>query len=335
MSARRIRRIVMTAALAAGTILVPRLVAAQTQVLVVTGLGGERRFTERFRALGASLVSALHSRYGVADADIVWFGEDSANTDPRYRGPATREALDKAVAAFQARATAGGQAVVVFIGHGAGADAESRLSSPGPDVTVADVQRWLAGFPKQRTAFVALASGSGDMLPILAAPGRVVITATKTSFERNESRFGEFFVRALTQDVADVDKDGRVSLLEAFRYAQRETKRTYDDASKLQTEHAQLDDDGSRQNTADPPAKGGQGTLARRYFLDAAPVAVAGGDAALAALYREQFELEVQVDSVRARKARMPADAYMSDLERALVALARKAREIRTAEGRP
>ena len=148
------------------------------------------------------------------------------------------------MAAFQARAATGGQVVIVFIGHGAGADAESRLSIPGPDVTVADVQRWLAGFPRQRAAFVALASGSGDMLPILATPGRVVITATKTSFERNESKFGEYFVHALTADVADADKDGRVSLLEAFRYAQRETKRVYDDASKIQTEHAQLDDDG-------------------------------------------------------------------------------------------
>jgi hypothetical protein len=321
--------------LSAAAIGAPRISAAQAQVLVVTGLGGERRFTERFRSLGASLAAVMHTRYGIPDADIAWVGEDSSGADPRYRGLASREALDKLVAAFQARAVVGGQLVIIFIGHGAGADAESRLSIPGPDVTVADVQRWLAGFPRQRTAFVALASGSGDMLPILAAPGRVVITATKTSFERNESRFGEWFVRALTADVADTDKDGRVSLLEAFRYAQRETKRVYDDASKLQTEHAQLDDDGSKQNTADPPARGGQGTLARRYFLDATPVTVAGGDAAVAALYRERFELEAQVDSVRARKVRMPADAYLADLERALVALARKAREIRAVEGRP
>jgi hypothetical protein len=334
-SARRLRRLATAVALATATLGLPRLAAAQAQVLVVTGLGGERRFADRFRALGAGLAAAMHTRYGIPDADIAWFGEDSTGTDPRYRGLATREALDKAVAAFQARAATGGQVVIVFIGHGAGADAESRLSIPGPDVTVADVQRWLAGFPRQRAAFVALASGSGDMLPILATPGRVVITATKTSFERNESKFGEYFVHALTADVADADKDGRVSLLEAFRYAQRETKRVYYDASKIQTEHAQLDDDGSKQNTADPPARGGQGTLARRYFLDAAPVTVAGGDAALAALYRERFELEVQVDSVRARKPRMAADAYMMDLERALVALARKAREIRTAEGRP
>ena len=61
-----------------------------------------------------------------------------------------------------------------------------------------------------------MTSASGDMLPVVAAPNRVVITATKSSFERNESHFAEFFVDALTKDVADVDKDGRVSLLDAF-----------------------------------------------------------------------------------------------------------------------
>jgi len=226
--------------------------------------------------------------------------------------------------------------VLIFIGHGAGTEVDSRISLPGPDVTVADVQRWMGSLTQQRVAFVNLTSASGDFLPILAAPGRVVITATKTSFERNESRFAEFFVKAITDDVADVDKDSRVSLLEAFRYAARETKRVYDDATKLQTEHAQLDDNGSKQNTADPTGRGGQGMLARRFFLDARSAAgAAGGDAALAALYNQKFELEVQVDSVRSRKTTMTREAYEADLERVLIELARKSRDIRRAEGRP
>ena len=312
---------------------------AQSQVLIVTGLGGEARFTERFRTLGGELSTALHDRFAIPDASIAWFGEDSSARDagnPRYRGRSTRDALEKEVAAIKARAVPGGQLVVIFIGHGAGSDVESRISLPGPDVTVADVQRWLAGFTQQRVAFVNLTSASGDFLPVLAAPGRVVITATKTSFERNESRFAEFFVKALSQDVADVDKDGRVSLLEAFRFAARETKRVYDDATKLQTEHSQLDDDGTKLSTGDPTGRAGQGMLARRFFLDAQIGGVAaGGDAALAALYSQKFELEVQVDSVRAKKASLARDAYEADLERVLVELARKSRDIRRAERRP
>ena len=225
---------------------------AQTQVLIVGGLGGEPKFVERFRMLGAELSGALHARFGIPDASIAWLGEDSTSRDPRYRGPSTRAAVEKQIEAIKARCAPGSQVVIIFIGHGAGTEAESRISLPGPDVTVADVKRWIDGFPQQRLAFVNLTSASGDFLPIIAAPGRVVITATKTGFERNESRFAEFFVKALSQDVADVDKDSRVSLLEAFRYAARETKRVYDDATKLQTEHSQLDDaehrrsDGSR-----------------------------------------------------------------------------------------
>jgi len=309
---------------------------AQTHVLVVAGLGGEPRFSDRFRALGADLVRALHGRFGVPDANIAWLGEDSTSRDVHYRGRSTRDAVEKEVAALRARARPGAQVVFVFVGHGAGQEADSRISLPGPDVTVADVQRWLDGFAAQHVAVVNLTSGSGDFLPILAAPGRVVITATKTAFERNESHFGEFFVKALTLDVADADKDGRVSLLEAFRYAARETKRVYDDATKLQTEHAQLDDTGTKENTAEPSGRQGQGVLARRFFFDSrgAPMA-AGGDEAIAALYHDRFELEGQVDSLRALKPKMTPEAYDADLERILVSLARKSREIRRAEGRP
>jgi len=309
---------------------------AQTNVLIVGGLGGEPRYSERFRALGADLAAAMHQRYGIPDANIAWLGEDSTARDARYRGRSMRDAVEKEVAAIRTRAQPGDQVVFVFIGHGAGQEGESRISIPGPDITVADVQRWLGGFTAQRVAVVNLTSGSGDFLPILAAPGRVVITATKTAFERNESHFGAFFVKALTADGADVDKDGRVSLLEAFRYAARETKRVYDDATKLQTEHAQLDDNGTKQNTAEPTGRDGQGLLARRFFFDArgAP-ASAGGDQVIAALYHERFDLEGKVDSLRALKPKITPEAYDADLERVLVALARKAREIRKAEGRP
>jgi hypothetical protein len=311
-------------------------VRAQTHVLVVTGLGGEPKFSERFQRLGGELTSALRSRFGVADANIAWLGEDSARkpADPRYRGQSTRVAVEREVAAIKARAKAGEQVALVFIGHGSGAQEESRISLPGPDITVLDVKRLVESFTEQRVAVVNLTSGSGDMLPILAAPGRVVITATKTSFERNESRFAEQFVAAFARDVADTDKDRRVSLLEAFTFAARETKRIYDDATKMQTEHAQLDDNGTKQGTAEPTGRTGQGTLARRFFFDARALA-AGTDARMAALYLEKFDLEGTVDSLRALKPKMDAAAYETDLERVLVALARKAREIRQAEGRP
>ena len=135
--------------------------------------------------------------------------------------------------------------------------------------------------------------------------------------------------------MADVDKGGRESLLEAFRYAVTETKRYYDDQGRLQTEHAQLDDVGAKAGVPDPDGRTTQGLLARRFFLDAGRIASAGSnDPQLAALYKDKFVLEDQINQLRAKKKSMTPDAYDDAIEDLLVQLARKAKTIRELEGR-
>ncbi len=309
---------------------------AQTQALIISGLSGEAVYHTRFVAQAFSLSTALHTRLGIPDSQIVWVGEDSTFVDPHYRGPSTKANIDVQLKRLAARAKPGGQFLLVLVGHGAGEGAESRLSIPGPDLTAADFSRMLASFTGQQVAFIDLTSASGDMLAPLSAPGRVVITATKTALERNESHFGEFFVRAFAQDGADADKDGRISLLEAYRFAAVETKRLYENASKLLTEHAQLDDDGDQKGAAEPDGRVGEGRLARRFFLDAAPMAArVASDSRLPALYAERFALEERVDSLKRQKPALAPAAFDASLEPLLVSLARKAREIRVIEGRP
>ncbi|MGH7654353.1 MAG: hypothetical protein ACREN6_06785, partial [Gemmatimonadaceae bacterium] len=146
---------------------------------------------------------------------------------------------------------------------------------------------------------------------------------------------GQYFVEAFAKDGADADKDGRVSLLEAFRYAALETKRFYDNASLLQTEHPQLADGGAKEGTGDPTGRTGDGALARRFFMDAgkATTLAAANDPKLSALYGEQYALQEKIDQIRAKQGQMTADAYDTALEPLLISLARKSREIRTLEG--
>ncbi len=311
-------------------------VDAQTRVVIVSGLGGEQKYSTEFGVEAIALATALHDRFGVPDSNIVWFSEDSVSRAPRYRGQSTKVNIEKAIAAFAAQAEPASQFVLVLIGHGAGEGADTRISIPGPDIDATDIARLFSAFPTQRVALINLTSASGDMIPVVAGANRVVITATKTAFERNESHFGQYFVEAFAKDGADVDKDGRVSLLEAFRYAVLETKRFYDNASLLQTEHAQLADGGATQGTGDPTGRAGDGALARRFFLDAGKVATlaAANDPKLAALYGEQYALQEQIDQVRAKQGQMSADAYDTALEPLLISLARKSLEIRTLEGR-
>src|SRR3546814_10003928 len=61
-----------------------------------------------------------------------------------------------------------------------------------------------------------------------------------------------------------------LSLLEAFVYARREVQREYETTNRLQTEHAMLDDDGDGAGRADPSARGPDGTVANRFFLQSA-----------------------------------------------------------------
>lgn len=309
---------------------------AQTRVVIVSGLGGEPAYSAQFNSEAQSLANALTRRFGVPAANIQWFSEDSVSKSPFFKGESTKGNVERAILATAAHAEPGSQFVLVLIGHGAGEGPQTRISIPGPDLDANDFARLLAAFPTQRMAFINLTSASGDMIPVVSAANRVVITATKTAFERNESHFAQYFVEAFAKDGADVDKDGRVSLLEAFRYAAIETKRFYDKGSLMQTEHAQLADDGAKEGSGEPTGRAGDGALARRFFMDGGKVATltAGSDPRLSGLYADEFALQEQIDQLRSKKGQLAGDAYDAALEPLLISLARKAREIRALEGR-
>jgi hypothetical protein len=180
-----------------------------------------------------------------------------------------------------------------------------------------------------QVAVVNAASASGDFLPVLSGKNRVVITATKSSYERNETLFPQHFVNAYTAPGADTDKDERISLLEAFVYAKREVTRAYETDTRLPTEHAMLDDDGDRRGTAEPNPQAGDGAAARRFIVGGTRTATAATGNAPAALVARKSQLEAQVDSLRRRKESMAADEYEQQLEKLLVDLARVSQAIR------
>lgn len=290
---------------------------AQTHLLIASGLGGDPKYGAEFAQLATSLAKAASERGGLPDSAITWFGEASAEKSKWYRGTSTKENIERALERFAAR-PATEQVIVVLIGHGSGDGAQTRISLPGPDLTAADFSKLLARLGDRRLAFINMTSASGDMLGVLAAPGRVVVTATKSAFERNESQFGRYFVDAFAKDGADTDKDNRVSLLEAFTYAEAETKRFYENESRIATEHPQIAD---------------TSRLARSFFLTAGVSGATSTDPRIIALYAERTKLEEQVVALRARKDQMSADAYDRELERLLVALAEKSEQIRRLEG--
>jgi hypothetical protein len=282
---------------------------AQTRLVVISGLAGEPKYAESFHAWSASLIDAARARYGIADSSIVWLAENPGKA-AGIAGRSTKESVERTLEGLATRMRAGEQLVVVLIGHGSMQGDDVRLTLPGPDLSAADLARVLAKHGTRRVAVIIAASSSGDFVPALSGPGRVVITATKSGFERNESIFGGHFVAALAGDGADADKDGRVSLLEAFTYAAREVRRVYEQDNRLLTEHALLDDNGDRSGSTEPGARGGDGGLARSFFLTGGASAAASSDPRATALRKQKEELESKIEALKARKEAMDATVY-------------------------
>ncbi|HET7188822.1 MAG TPA: hypothetical protein VFI52_11740 [Gemmatimonadaceae bacterium] len=282
--------------------------AQRVHLLIVNGLSGEPRFRARFTRTAAMLADTARTRWGVADSSVIVLTEDGGGVRGARRS--TRDEIAQAFARLSHRAAPGDVLLVLLDGHGSGEGAGSRVGLPGPDATAADFAGWLAPFSRQRVVFVDAASGSGDFVDVLTRPGRVVITATRTAIERNETSFAAPFVQGLTGGAADADKDGRVSVFEAFAFAKKEVERAYEADNRMLTEHSVLSDS----------------ALARSIAFGGV---AANADPRVAALMAERQALESQVAALRARKDSLDPATYDRELERLLVAIAEKTRAIR------
>jgi hypothetical protein len=287
--------------------------AQRTHVLIIEGLSGEPAYKHAFDSVATILRTGAKARWNVVDSSMIVLSEDSVASTPS-RGRSTKEGVAAAFTTLSRRVQPGDVLLVVILGHGSGEGAGSKVNLPGPDPTAADYAAWISGFARETVVFVNAASGSGDFLSVLAGTGRVIVTSTKSALERNESIFAQYFAAGLTSDAADADKDGRVSVLEAFRYATREVARAYESTKRMQTEHAQLSDS----------------LLARSVAFGGA---ASSTDPRVLALVAERQALEADVAALRTRKATTEAAAYEKELERLLIAIAEKTQAIKAAGG--
>lgn len=219
---------------------------------------------------------------------------------------------------------------LVLIGHGTFDGKTAKFNLRGPDVSAQELAEWLEPL-KRPLAIINCASSSGPFIHELSAPNRVVVAATKSGFEHNFARFGDYLSRAMADPHADLDKDEQTSLLEAFLLASAGVQEFYASDSRLATEHALLDDNGDQLGT---PADWFQGVRAIKAAKDgAAPDGQRAGQLQLVHSTRESSlpadgrkqrdELEQQLAQLRGKKAETPEDDYYLQLEDLLVKMAR------------
>jgi hypothetical protein len=224
---------------------------------------------------------------------------------------------------------------IVLIGHGTYDGREAKFNLQGPDVTDAELADWLTSV-KRPVAVINCASASGPFINRLSAPNRVVVAATKSGFEMSFSRFGQYLAETITDPQADLDKDGQVSLLEAYLTASSRVEEYYRAHSQLASEHALLDDNGDHLGTpaswfkgvhATQRAKGGaalDGIRAHQLHLIPStreremPVEIR----------QRRDELESLIAALRDQKEKLKDDEYYARLEKLMVELARLYRDV-------
>ncbi|HEY8519794.1 MAG TPA: hypothetical protein VIN61_06930 [Gammaproteobacteria bacterium] len=265
---------------------------AELHYLIVAGIGGEQQYDERFAAHAEALAAAAR-RTTDAERVEVLVGEE-----------ATRDAVRESLMGLAKRLRPQDQLAVFLIGHGSYDGERYKLNLKGPDLDGEEIAELLAGIPAGSQLIMNATSASGAVLESWKADGRIVITATRSGAERNATRFAEHWAAALTNDAADINKNGSVSAQEAFDFAARAVADSFESEGTLATEHPQLAGDAAARFT-----------VAR---LTERRAATPEGERLSAEIER----LEGEIDALRARRDQMDPAAYQTELQKLLVELA-------------
>lgn len=278
------------------------VIQAEVYSLTVAGLGGDPAYEHEF----TSAARQIHEAISRGDQASFLSGLG-----------ATRETILAELTRWSSAMSVDDQAVVVLIGHGSTAGGDYRFNVPGPDITGAELASAISALPAGRQVIVNTSSASGALLKqIPDQQGRVLVTATKNGRELQATRFARHFAAALKQSAADLDKDRRISVGEAFGYAQRAVADYYKTEGLLATEHP-------RQTGNEPE---------RLILADLDSRASAGVSPELLA---RQAQINEDIAALRARRSSLSQEAYFDELQALLVQLSLVSTEIEQAESKP
>ncbi len=285
--------------------------------VTVAGLGGEPDYEQRFTAMANDLDKLLKASGGQAHV----FTLSGAQ--------ATRGQMTQTLAEVAQQAKPEDDFVLILIGHGSFDGVEYKFNLVGPDISGAELASLCDRIASRRQLIVNTTSSSGGAIGALEKPGRAVIAATKTGTEKNATVFARYWVEALHDPTADIDKNDAISALEAFEYADRKTAAFYDSQKRLATEHAVFEDTGKGQPVRAAAAETGEGHFLSVFTLLRVGAAQrAANDPAKRDLLAKKEELEQKIDMLKYQKAAMDEQDYKKQLTDTLIELARVQAEL-------
>lgn len=303
----------------------PRVAAADERyALIVSGVSGSEKFAASQKTWVTALQTTLQQRLGFGADRIIVLSESGTGT-----ALSNRANVVSTLASLKSRLTADDTLLIVLIGHGTFDGTAAKFNLIGPDMDSKEWKAALDGNPA-RLVFVNTTSSSFPFVAALSGKNRIIIAATDSGAQKYATMFPQYFIEALDQGAkADNDKNGRLSVWEAFTYASEAVKQAFEKQRTLPTERAVIDDNGDGVVKDATAATGADGVLAKTTFLDPLPASSASNPA-LAALEKRRVAIEAEIEQLKARKGDMPAGQYEEEFERLAIELAKISAQIRT-----
>lgn len=316
---RLVRTCAIVATLAATA---PAAAAEDRYAVIMAGATGGQAYAQQYSQWAESLSTVLVERMKL-DAHHVTVLSETTRPDAVANAANVRRVLGEMRQAL----SRDDLLFIVLIGHGTFDGIDAKFNLVGPDLESAEWSALLKPIAG-RIVVVNTTSGSFPFLERLAGARRIVITATDSAAQRFDTVFPRYFVAAFSDEAADIDKNGRISIWEAFAAASAGVRRHYQQRGQLTTERALLDDnaDGVGNDAISP---GDDGSLASRTYLDEPPPGVAPTDEVLLKLLQKKAMLEAEVEDLKIRRTFLPVSDYSREFERIMIDLARVSHDIR------
>ena len=295
--------------------------------VIVTGAAASADIAERFRRWTRDLHSTLRDDYGYDGDNIRILIDEGQPLDGLTVSASSRvDDIADTLSTLQTEVDAGDQLSLFMIGHGSGTFGDAKFNNVGPDMTGADLASMLAGFTEQDIVIINTTSASFEFSRELSALGRVVVSATRSPSERYDPIFAGYMIAGLQDHTADLDRNGRVSILELFNYASGRVAGWYDEQGRLATENAVLDDTGDGLFSREPGATQADGLLAEIAYVDVIVPEAEKTSPQARALRVDMQGLEREIFILRNQKQNYLEDDYWRRLEALLIDLATRTR---------
>lgn len=242
---------------------------ASDYALLVSGPGGNEACSRDFSDSILRIRRTLIEQHRYAPEKVRLLMENGEQTTSGTLN-ASLENIRKEFQLFSDTLKTSDTFLVIMIGHGMSDYVDPIFNIPGPDLKASGLAGMLDGLRAERQKIILCFACSGHFSMFLAKPGRIILASGDGPRQIYTPVMTGFLVRALEENIADINQDGYLVFYELFEFLSGEVAGFYEMKGQIQTENPSLEDNGDGEvTTLAEGMDAGDGLLSMQTRIDA------------------------------------------------------------------